>query len=159
MAEARLDAPFGPVTLRSPVGATGPVGSADPHLPEDLRVADCLRGELEVAFGAGETVEFDLSCALAEGARATFEDGGRLTWPVEAPGLIGAFAIPSFDDLIHAAGVEVVSYAHATAGVSFRLRSPATQVLKLRLAAAWTADPMTEDDEVAPAIAVDLALN
>ena len=159
MTEARIDAPFGPVTLSSPVGAVGPIGPAHPELPEGLSVDACIVGEIEIAFGAGEVIELVFAAELERGVRCTTDDGEFFAaWLVETKGVAGCFGFRDVDWLQHKHDVEMVSFANSKAGTTLRLRSPRTQVVRIPFGAAWTTGPDMDAGTTAAALAVDRAL-
>jgi hypothetical protein len=159
MAEMQIETPFGRVTLSSPAGTGDDTRRVTPSLPEGLRVTGCEAGVLTLAFSGGETVEITLSAALAEGAKALRTAGGGVTgWEVEGPRIAGAFGLPDADRLKAAFGLELAGFNETSAQATFRLRAAAPVVAEIPFAAAWTENPTTEEDGVAPWVALDHAL-
>ena len=159
MAEARIDAPFGPVTLSSPGGAVGPIGPAHPELPEGLSVDACMTGEIEIAFGEGEVIEITFGCKLERGVRCTTDDGEFFAgWLVETKGVAGCFGFRDVDWFQMHHDIEMVSFANSKAGTTLRLRSPRTQVVRVPFGAAWKTGSDMDAGTTAASQAVDRAL-
>ncbi|MEM6441316.1 MAG: hypothetical protein AAF763_16665 [Pseudomonadota bacterium] len=163
MIDAVIDAPFGRVVLSArdgtPVAPSERAEALAKDMPRGMRLDHCLVAGLKIGFGTGEPVEAELSCALAHGMEAFAGNGeGLAAWTIESPDLAGAFAIRELDWLERTHSLEVVSYANAKAGLRVRLRAATPRVVTLGFAAAWTHDPASEADELAPWFAVDRVL-
>ncbi|MGM0585472.1 MAG: hypothetical protein ACQEUZ_12575 [Pseudomonadota bacterium] len=159
MSDARIDAPFGTVTLSADAGTPGETAEMRPELPSGLRVDGCRAGVLTLAFSTGEVRGVSLDAALAPGAKARRGAGGGLRgWEVEADGLVGAFALPDAARLEREHGLRLAGFAERSSGVTFRLRAETATVAAIPFAAAWTLNPITEADALAPWFAIERAL-
>lgn len=159
MAETLITTPFGRVSLSSPSGTAGDPVEASPDLPEGFRLDGCLTAALTLAFGAGETQEVTLECTPAPGAAIERGAGDMLeSWEVEADKLAGAFAMRDHEWLAGAYGLHRASFSESRGRLTLRLRADQPVVAAIPFAAAWTLNPLTENDALAPWFAVDRAL-
>jgi hypothetical protein len=159
MAQIDIETPFGRVRLSSPAGTEGEVREVEPRLAEGMRLSGCRVGILTVAFSGGESVEVEISARLAPQMEAHRTAGDGVTgWEVEGPGIAGAFGLPEAARFRTAFGLELAGFNQHATRAAFRLRATDPVVAEIPFAAAWTDDPMTEADGVAPWTALDRVL-
>lgn len=162
MPRFEMSTPFGAVFLEVTPEIAPPVvqsvRQADVQLSRGQRVDACLVGQIAFQAQWRDRVDLLLGCVAANGVDVGFAHGEFLhAMEAGRQGLCGALAIRDDEWFSEKFGCEA-EYLTDASGTSLRFTSFKRMPDVIEYAVAWTESPLSENEEVAPWFAVDLAM-
>ncbi len=159
MPETLLETPFGVVRLIADGGEATRWIDAAPLLPEGGRIDACKRAEIRRAPGPAAEIAVVVEWTLGNGVEAGPDTGEALeATSFEAPGLTATVAVRDGTWIDAQPGLRLVEFSGTAASALHVIAIDQGAALAFPAAAAWTLNPTTEEERIAPWLAADLAL-